>query len=357
MNLLTIILYIEGILTLLSILLLGIIISLRIITDRRLRDEADLRRRAKPVLRAFLSGSASLEMVRAIMGKDSHGAILLLLEEADSMGEQGRKKLLPILDGMPFAQKMSDRLKSRSWEKRLRAAEYCGYLGDDSTLPLLMTTLRDEVLAVRFAAATALARLGCQDAVVPILLALNAPGEVSHRRVAEVLQILGARASDPILGILNQSTDNENSLAIAARVAGVLRLHRAADPLRHLLGHSSQNIRLNAVRSLASLGDHSSTEAIVPLANDPAWEVRSIVMQALGRLGARQQIPLLIHGLADQEWWVRLNAAEALHALGDPGISALREATEHHADAYGRDMSRQVLQQHGILQSNQKTQS
>jgi len=355
MNLLTIVLYTAGILTLLSILLLGVTIALRIDTDRNLRREAAFRSHAKPILRSFLSGEATLEMTRAVLGKDPHAAIRVLLEESDTLGEKGREKLLPLLSGMPVGQKMLDRLRSRSWEKRLRSAEYLGYLGDDTSLPALMTALRDEVLAVRFAAATSLARLGCHDAVEPILQALDAPGEVSQRRVAEVIQILGARASDPILVILQRPTANETSLGIAARVAGSLRLHRAIDPLRHLLGHESPNVRLNAVRSLASIGDHSVSAAIAALGEDPSWEVRSSVMQALGRLAAGGQIPLLLQGLSDQEWWVRLNAAEALHALGDPGITALRDAIDHHVDAYGRDMSRQVLQQHGILQPTLQT--
>jgi HEAT repeat protein len=79
-------------------------------------------------------------------------------------------------------------------------------------------------------------------------------------------------------------------------------------------------------------------------------------MQALGRLGAADQINLLLQGLSDQEWWVRYNAAQALHAIGEQGITALREAVDHHVDSYGRDMSRQILQQHGILTSTPETQ-
>lgn len=357
MNLLTIVLYTAGILTALSILLLGVTIALRVATDRRLRREVAFRSHAKPILRSFLCGEATLEMTRAVLEKDHHAAIRILLEEADILGEKGREKLLPLVGGFAFREKILDRLGSRSWEKRLRSAEYLGYLGDDSSLPALMTALSDEVLAVRFAAATSLTRLGCHDAVEPILQALDAPGEVSQRRVAEVILILGAKASESILAILERPSANENSLGIAARVAGSLRLHRAIDPLRHLLGHESPNVRLNAVRSLASIGDHSVSAAIAALGEDSSWEVRSCVMQALGRLGAGGQIPLLLQGLSDQEWWVRLNAAEALHALGDPGITALRDATDHHVDAYGRDMSRQVLQQHGILETTRETQS
>jgi HEAT repeat protein len=75
-------------------------------------------------------------------------------------------------------------------------------------------------------------------------------------------------------------------------------------------------------------------------------------MNALGRLGATREIPLLLQGLSDSQWWVRHNAAEALHEIGEPGIKALKDSMEGHVDGYGRDVSREVLQQHGILESH-----
>jgi HEAT repeat protein len=72
-------------------------------------------------------------------------------------------------------------------------------------------------------------------------------------------------------------------------------------------------------------------------------------MQALGKLKATGHLPILLRGLSDGQWWVRFNAARALHDLGDPGISALREASELLTDPYGRDISLQMLEEHGIV--------
>jgi hypothetical protein len=356
MNLLTIVLYASAILMTLSIILLLVIIVLRLVTDRNFRQEAEFRSRSKPLLRSFLAGDVTAEVAGAVLSSNPRLARLLMMEEAESLGEGGREKLLPLTASFPFVRSELSNLGSRHWEKRLRAAEALGYLGNDTALPGLMNALRDDILSVRFAAAYSLARLGCEDAVDPILRALDVPGEISQRRVAEVLVILGAKVAGPMITVLTHPSAQENSIAIAARVVGSLRIHRGIQPLASLLAHPSANVRLNAVRSLASIADHSQTPAIARLAEDPAWEVRSAVMQALGRLGAADQINLLLQGLSDQEWWVRYNAAQALHAIGEHGITALREAVDHHVDSYGRDMSRQILQQHGILTSTPETQ-
>jgi len=51
----------------------------------------------------------------------------------------------------------------------------------------------------------------------------------------------------------------------------------------------------------------------------------------------------LIDCLADQNWWVRFNAAKALKERGYQGLKYLTWASEHHSDRYGKDMAKQVL--------------
>ncbi|MEI6377629.1 MAG: HEAT repeat domain-containing protein [bacterium] len=349
MNLLNIILISALALTFLSILLLIVIIGLRIFTDRSIDHESSFRKRALPVIKGYLSGDASVDVTAAILRKDPDLALQLLMQEYDALGEAEKGKLHPLFSAFPTVKKEIDSLKSLLWQTRLHAAERLGYLGDDSALPALMTALRDDVVVVRFAAARSLCQLDCQEAVEPIIHSLDVPGEVSQRRVAEILVILGARAIEPILDILKTPSYNEASHSIAARVAGLLRAERAVSALQNLLTHQAPNVRLNAVRSLALIEDHSTTPSIASLSEDSSWEVRSSVMTALGRLHASDRIPLLLQGLSDPEWWVRHNAATSLIQLGDPGIKELRNAVDHHVDAYGRDVSRQILQQQGLL--------
>ena len=358
MNIITIALWIAGSLTLMSLVLLITTILLRILTDRRIARDAEFHRLAKPVIRSFLAEETSPETAAAILRKDPRGGMLLLMEESRSLGEGGRERLLPLLALLSYGKVEATHLRSRNWEKRLRAVEALGYLGDDDSLPDLMNALGDNLLLVRFAAAESLCRLGCQNAVEPILRSLDVAGDVSQRRVAEIITTLGAHAAEPILSILQNPSSTENALGIAARVSGMLRIHRASEPLKRLLHHHSQNVRLNTVRSLASIlgsGDHEVITMISSLGEDSSWEVRCSVMNALGRLGATREIPLLLNGLSDPQWWVRHNAAEALYEIGEPGIKALKDAVEGHVDGYGRDVSREVLQQHGILESQTET--
>jgi HEAT repeat protein len=72
-------------------------------------------------------------------------------------------------------------------------------------------------------------------------------------------------------------------------------------------------------------------------------------MQALGRLHSDRHLDLLVRALHDSSWWVRFSAAQALWQLGDVGRAALTSAMTGDTDRYARDMSRQILEEHGAI--------
>ena len=101
------------------------------------------------------------------------------------------------------------------------------------------------------------------------------------------------------------------------------------------------------MRALGLIGAHAATDDVARLASDPAWEVRNAVMQALGKMKAERHIGKLTDALRDSSWWVRFSAAQALWELGAAGRQTLTAAMTGDADRYARDMSRQILEEHG----------
>jgi HEAT repeat protein len=348
MNLLDTVVYIAVVLTFLSVLLLLIIVGVHLFADRHARREADFRKTAEPAVKSYFADPARLEEAVAELKKDPSNALKLLVELSEALGAEERQRLHPLFAAFPFVHQELEGLKSRRWDARLRSAEFLGYQGDECAIPGLLEALKDETLVVRLAAAESLASLGGSAAVQPILIALDVPGEMPQRQVAEVLFEFGPRAIDPILTILNNPETPDSELIIAVRVSGMLHEGRAVPRLVELLKHQVMELRLNSVRALASIGDPSAILPISRLAADPAWEVRNSVMHALGSMRAVEHVPLLVQGLTDIAWWVRYSAAQALYQLGDDGIKALKSAQELHVDRYARDISRQILQEHGI---------
>jgi HEAT repeat protein len=351
MNVITLALHISTLFTILSVILILAIIGLHFAVRRRsLRRDAFLAD-ALPVVKSYLAGSTTLAEVVEHLRKDRSDALGLLIRLSETATPEETRQLQAILSAFPFVQNELAALKSRRVAVRLKNAQILGYLRDPSAIPPLLDALEDDAFSVRIAAAQSLARLGHTETVLPILHALNVPGEVPIRRVAEVLFDFGPAATEPMLHVLEAPETPFSQLTIAVRVCGMLGEERAVPRLIELLQHESMPVRLNSVRSLAAIGDASAVPAISALAEDPSWEVRNAVMQALGTMKACDHIPILISGLADSEWWVRYSAAQALYKLGPNGIQNLKSAAALSLDRFSRDISNQVLQEHQLHES------
>jgi HEAT repeat protein len=191
--------------------------------------------------------------------------------------------------------------------------------------------------------------MGQARTIPQIVLAFDLPGEMNQRRVAEVLHGFGPAGTEPLLSILRNEdgTFSDNAMGVAARVLGMLRAPEAVESLLPMLGHEDFRVRLNAVRSLGQIADHTTADAVAKLTEDPAWEVRNAAAQALGRLKAERHLGKLTAALRDSSWWVRFSAAQALFTMGAPGREALTAAMTGSTDRFARDISRQILEEHG----------
>lgn len=339
------------ILAVLSLALLAVIVVVRWHAERSEQRTAAFRRRAQPEITAYLEQRRGLPPVVKVLQTEPTRALDLLMEISAGLEPDARAPLRALFTALPVRARELAALQSSRWPRRLHAAERLGYLGDGVAVAGLLDALHDPVLDVRFTAARSLALHGETRAIAPIILAFDIPGDMNQRRVAETLLDFGSDAVQPLLEILanRENYYSDNAINVAARVLGLLRARAAVTPLTNLLDHADFRVRLNAVRSLGLIGDPSASTAVAGLAGDYQWEVRNAVMQALGRLGGTRHLGEITAGLRDESWWVRFSAAQALWQLGQPGREALTAAMTRSPDRYARDMSRQILEEHGAL--------
>jgi HEAT repeat protein len=344
-------------LTALSTVLLAVIVAIRFNAERRAKHRARFRRRAEPAVASVVTGRIDAKEVVPLMRKAPDEALDFLMEASARLEPKDRPKLQPLFTSLPVKGDMHEALASRNWERRLPAAERLGYLGNHDTVDDLVAALKDEVLVVRFAAARSLVALRSAGAVEPILLAFDVPGELNERRTAEILSEMGEAAVPPLVSILQNPAGkySDSVINVASRVLGLLRAGAATAPLIPLLGHEDYRVRLNAARSLGAIGDRAALPAVAKLAKDPSWEVRNVAVQSIGKLRGEHEMHLLVAALADEAWWVRFSAAQALFSLGQPGIDALKKAAREAADRYAREMSAQVLEEHGATSKGAAT--
>ncbi len=123
------------------------------------------------------------------------------------------------------------------------------------------------------------------------------------------------------------------------------RLGGVADPdrVRRLALHHDPEVRVEALRTLGSIGpDADSVTICLAAMDDPEWPVRALAAASIGRLGDPVAVPRLERAMGDPAYWVRHHVAGALLALGPAGLEALTRAREH-SNPFVRDMAAQAL--------------
>lgn len=170
-------------------------------------------------------------------------------------------------------------------EVRAIAAQGLGYLGQESSAPLLGRALRDDDEEVRFWAAMALE-------TVP-----------------------GAAAAED-LGRAATRDESVRVRAAAVRALGWLPGDKAVLPLIRATGDGASVVRQSAAEELGRFREPMSLHALTALFNDPNEDVRWAAVLAVGKLRTEEAIPALVEAIRDPSPMVANAAERALQRMG-----------------------------------------
>lgn len=337
------------------LLSVGLVLFHALSTRKEWRTQ-ERRRRLRESIAAYLAGQTDAEDLKAEILQDPDllvSAIEQLAEEADSAERLKLESLFQLTSMGHLLEKELADLSQGSWPKRMRAATRLAYMGNrEEVVPHLLSALEDNMLDVRLAAAHSLAKLKVLDAVAPILRNLVLPAQWPIQRVTEILFDMGDAVIPHLQNYLDDPDAQDAGKAAAIRTLGMLRATGAvASIIRHLV-HPDIEIRVQSAKALGDIGDAQAAPALQQAMHDPAWEVRAVAANVLGVFRDEVALPVLATSLADPAWWVRFNAAHALTKFGARGTEALESALMH-TDAFVRDISRQVLEEQGLLRAEQ----
>lgn len=249
------------------------------------------------------------------IGEPSVVAMGVCLEDAELTVQEAASAVLASIADSRVREPLIRALASSDWIVRMHAAKALGRIGHQDAVPALIPLLQDKVKAVREEVAAALAAIG--DAAVPALLAALQHQEWLVRLHA--VESLGKSKSPQAVEALLSVVFNDPDTAV----------------------------REDAVRALGDIGAPQAVDFLYVVMKDP--RLRLFAVEALGRIGDRRAVPVLLDVLAgrnvpeagrmvsgcgdqwSEEMMVRAAAVRALGALGDetavPALVAALEST------------------------------
>ncbi len=295
---------------------------------RRAAEAERLRRRylprAEQGIAGYLAGSPDLP---APSGAAERALLLAVgLEALADLRGSERQRLAGLLERLGYVAEATAALRSRQAAARRRAAECLAVIATPATLPGLMAGVADGDVLVRCACARALAEIGGDDALRAVTATAERDAARAPGQVAAIVLALGS-SHPAALAPLLAGASGPRLRALAAEVAGALRLAQHAGSLRSLLG-AEDHLAAVAAGGLGAIGDIDAVGDLAALAADdrrsPA--VRVAAVTALGAIGDASAVPCLEPLLRAPDWSLRTAAGYALAGLSEPGRAALRRA-------------------------------
>lgn len=175
-------------------------------------------------------------------------------------------------------------------EVRAIAAQGLGYLGQESSAPLLARALHDKNEEVRWWAAQALVTVPAQAAVPDLCAAARSDPSDRVRRAA--VSALGwVEASPEVLAALEVATRDRSAEVrrMAAMQLGRLAQPESLDALARLIDDDDEDVRWAAVQAIGELRNPDAAPVLVSVLRDPNPMVANAAERALQKMGIAQR--------------------------------------------------------------------
>ena len=253
------------------------------------------------------------------------------------MGELARK-----LGVQDYARRL---MRQGNLRRRLLAVVFLGDLRDRASWPDLEQFLSHENSLLSILAARSLLKID-QERALPLVFA-----EVIRRedwpetRVA--LRLRSVLNADQVTGPLFEALRDSSDAAALKLLPYVEHMYNEErNRILRILLERSESDRLTS-RILKLIDCDDERDLVRGFLGHERWHIRMQAVSALGRIGERGDIPLLLEALGDKEWWVRYRAAQAL--LKMPGMTRekLQVIHDNLEDSFARNMLEQTLIEEG----------
>jgi len=193
-------------------------------------------------------------------------------------------------------------------------------------VPKLCSLLGHRDPRVRSTAVSGLGSLGAKEAVPELVATLKEDPESRVRTsIAYLLGNWGRKEAIPEITKLLQEKDVV-ARATAIRALVNLDVTEAVPQMIDFIEDPSPVLRMEAIRAAGILGAVAGIPKLIKAAqvpDEPGFPVRAGALQSLGRLRAKDALPLARKLLGDPDEAVRIAAAKALCELGDSKGSTL----------------------------------
>jgi len=300
-----------------SMVFAAVALLLRLRNDRFDRHTRALTERWEPVMLEVLAGAKPGSALTGLVSQGDRSAFLRFLVGYARRLRGDERATVQTL-AAPLLPELVATLGRGSVERRGLAVHYVAELGLPDYAEHVARALEDPSPEVALVAARGLFREGQERHFPRVLAQLPRFAHLSRTFLSSLLARGGAGAAPLLRDILADPGRAAEQRAIVADALTLLGdLASVPIAVAHLKATDDRELLTACLRLVRRLGHREHLVAVRPLvlSRDPI--VRAAAAGACGALGGPAEVPLLQNTLDDQHYWVSLQAARGLMALGD----------------------------------------
>ncbi|MBU8712738.1 MULTISPECIES: HEAT repeat domain-containing protein [Brevibacillus] len=257
-----------------------------------------------------------------------------------------RQKLIQLCEDMGLVAHDLERLRSGWKWTRVDAAYNLGVMRSGQAAPDLLVLLQksgvnDPSLFI-FARAIAKCARDAED--------LRQMAEYVVRMKKNVHQLIVDMISDSQLDTTSFYTewirDKNPELVKIGLIGFAVHAQPELEPgLSRLALSADKEVRIKAVKLMCRDIRYLNDQTIKDFLNHKDWEIRALIVKAIGAMQLADYVPALKKAVGDANWWVRHHSARSLTQLQAKGFSALCDILREEGSNPKSEMAQQIIQE------------
>jgi hypothetical protein len=323
-----------AIVSLLGLILLYLIIKKAI--ENRLKSQIEIQKDAynEPLLTSFLNPELDRNIIPDNLIKIKAIEQLLSRYVEIFEGDSEKENLYSIAE-LYLSHYYKEGLQSRNWSKRMNALYHIEdfHIRSLKSDVLALISRKKSSKAEKVIGLRILALIHYENLLDELATNHNTLSEMEYR---SILMKASDETIDECILRFHKSLPTLQK-AILDILANKSELHYVAF-IESVFRSTSGEIRVRALKTLASIGYVRDISLYLPLCKSEIWQERMMVARLLGAIQDVEGLTCLVKLLHDQIWWVRSQAAQSIKNYPN-GNKVLKEVYQTSKDPFAVDMA------------------
>jgi HEAT repeat protein len=300
------------------------LIVARLLRERRRAKRAARRSAILPEIVNHIGGLSAGPLNLMGMERDAVLMASVVRDLAGLVRGDERTRMMTALCALNVDRALLTLLRHGSTNQRVLAAEALVFFPDATTKAELLNAGRHGAPRLRQAALRSAIEIGAAPPLSELLDSVISRPERASLLFSDLLQrATRSQIEEAIAALARMDLPRSVRLMLMAAL-GATRDPRALAPLMEAAQAQDGEIRAGAFAALSALGHPDARACVGAGLADPDWRVRLKAIECVRKLRLTAFVPALQTCAADEIWWVRYRAGEALIAIAEQDIAKLK---------------------------------